>query len=310
MDEDKEIKVDDTAITTSNNGTEKHNGIQHTNAAYQLNYMSEAEIAGLELFIKRVMRSDKCGIKSIEDGLAIAMRAKDLRLPFSTCIEHIHAIQGKTGVDVHIIKALLVKGSVSWEKIDDYRALYEYTDGFNAYDEDKLPSDCIKCLTPKEAQTKNAEDKDHEHIYVYPVKYYKDYNGNVYKEYQLNGKFEIATNTNEAKQIASTGKVPVYRIPAIPIDYITRYRFYRKIGGRDIIAEGEFTYKDAIVAGCFEKDTYKKYPKIMISHRAFVYGAREIANDLIMGCLSTEELKTMQGIDLSNEDIIDITEIQ
>jgi hypothetical protein len=29
-----------------------------------------------------------------------------------------------------------------------------------------------------------------------------------------------------------------------------------------------------------------------------------------MGCLSTEELKTMQGIDLSNEDIIDITEVQ
>ena len=36
----------------------------------------------------------------------------------------------------------------------------------------------------------------------------------------------------------------------------------------------------------------------------------KFANDLIMGCLSTEELKTMQGIDLSNEDIIDITEIQ
>ena len=310
MDEEKEIKVNDTAITTSNNGIEKHNGIQHTNAAYQLNYMSEAEIAGLELFIKRVMRSDKCGIKSIEDGLAIAMRAKDLRLPFSTCIEHIHVVQGKTGVDVHIIKALLVKGSVSWEKIDNYRALYEYTDGFNAYDEDKLPQDCIKCLTPKEAQTKNTEDKEHEHIYVYPVKYYKDYNGNVYKEYQLNGKFEIATNPAEAKQIASTCKVSFYIFPAIPIEYSTRYRFYRKIGGRDIIAEGEFTYKDAIVAGCFEKDTYKKYPKIMISYRAFVYGAREIANDLIMGCLSTEELKTMQGIDLSNEDIIDITEIQ
>ena len=48
----------------------------------------------------------------------------------------------------------------------------------------------------------------------------------------------------------------------------------------------------------------------MISHRAFGYGAREIANDLIMGGVSTEELKTMQGINLSNEDIIDITEIQ
>ena len=166
MDEDKKVKVNDITVAVSNSGIEKQHGVQHSVAPYQLNYMSEAEIASLEVFIKRVMRSDKCGIKSVEDGLAIAMRAKDLRLPFSTCIEHIHVVQGKTGVDVHIIKALLVKGSVSWEKVDNYRALYEYTDGFNAYDEDKLPSDCIKCLTPKEAQTKNAEDKDHEHIYV------------------------------------------------------------------------------------------------------------------------------------------------
>lgn len=116
MDEDKEVKVNDAAVAVSNSGIEKQHGVQHSVAPYQLNYMSEAEIAGLEVFIKRVMRSDKCGIKSVEDGLAIAMRAKDLRLPFSTCIEHIHVVQGKTGIDVHIIKALLVKGSVSWEK--------------------------------------------------------------------------------------------------------------------------------------------------------------------------------------------------
>ena len=82
MDEEKEIKVNDTAITTSNNGIEKHNGIQHTNAAYQLNYMSEAEIAGLELFIKRVMRSDKCGIKSIEDVLLLQCELKTLDFHF------------------------------------------------------------------------------------------------------------------------------------------------------------------------------------------------------------------------------------
>lgn len=309
MNEDREVTNEGTNIVKANNsGTNVE--LQQSRQSYHLNYMDEAEIAKLEIFIKRVMRSEKCGIKSIEDGLAIAMRAKDLRLPFSTCIEHIHVVQGKTGVDVHIIKALLVKGSVSWDKIDNYRALYEYTDGFNAYEEDKLPVDCVKCLSPKEAQTKNAEDKEHEHIYVYPVKYYKDYNGNIYKEYQLNSKYEIATNPAEAKQIAASGKVPVYRIANIPIDYITTYRFYRKIGNKDVVAEGTFSYREAISAGCFEKETYKKYPKIMISHRAFVYGAREIANDLIMGCLSTEELKTMQNIDLSNEDIIDITGIQ
>ena len=98
MDEDKEVKVNDTTVAVSNSGIEKQHGVQHSVTPYQLNYMSEAEIASLEVFIKRVMRSDKCGIKSVEDGLAIAMRAKDLRLPFSTCIEHIHVVQGKTGV--------------------------------------------------------------------------------------------------------------------------------------------------------------------------------------------------------------------
>ena len=36
----------------------KQHGVQHSVAPYQLNYMSEAEIASLEVFIKRVMRSD------------------------------------------------------------------------------------------------------------------------------------------------------------------------------------------------------------------------------------------------------------
>lgn len=46
-----------------------------------------------------------------------------------------------------------------------------------------------------------------------------------------------------------------------------------------------------MTAGMFEKDTYKKYPKVLIGHRAFTYGARDIASDVIMGCMETTELK-------------------
>ena len=48
MDEDKEVKVNDTTVAVSNSGVEKQHGVQHSVAPYQLNYMSEAEIASLK----------------------------------------------------------------------------------------------------------------------------------------------------------------------------------------------------------------------------------------------------------------------
>ena len=44
MDEDKEVKVNDTTVAVSNSGIEKQHGVQHSVAPYQLNYMSEADM--------------------------------------------------------------------------------------------------------------------------------------------------------------------------------------------------------------------------------------------------------------------------
>lgn len=276
-----------------------------------LGVFNQEQLAELEVFLTKYIRSDKAGIKSVQDGIAIAMRAKDLNLPFSTCAEHIHVVNGKTGVDVHIAKALLLKGSVSWECIEDYHALYEYTDGFNAYDEDKLPNGCIKVRNAAEAAEKLKDNPDSDIIYVYPVKYYKDYNNNVYKDYQLNSSFGIAVNQAHAQKIASEKKIPIYRIPAIPIDYVTSYRFTRKVGGNVMTSVGKFTYKDAIAAKCFDKATYQLYPKVMIGHRAWFYGARDIGSDLLMGCMSIDELNSITGSNIPEDtEVIDITNLQ
>lgn len=56
----------------------------------------------------------------------------------------------------------------------------------------------------------------------------------------------------------------------------------------------------------FEKDTYKKYPRILISHRAFTYAARDIASDILFGVYETTELKIVAGAELNDADIIDI----
>ena len=269
-----------------------------------VNLFDEKQLVAVENFLTKIIRSDKSGIKSVNDGLAILLRAKDLGLPFSTCIEHIHVINGKTGVDIHILKALLLKAGVTWKIIKDYTPLYEYTDSINVYEEDKLPEYAIKCKSKKEADEKIAKDDSDDHIYVYPVKFYRDVQGNIYRDYQLDSlRFGIAVNKQQIMELSKANKIAVYRIPAVPIDYVTEYEIYRTINGKEVTARGRFTKLEAQAADLFTKDTYNKYARILISHRAFTYAAREIASDIIMGVMETTELKIVAGKELSDEEI-------
>lgn len=267
-----------------------------------LNLLDEKGLAAAERFLTQVMRSDKGGIKSLSDGLAVLMRAQDLQLPFSSCIEHIHVINGKTGVDIHIVKALLLRAGVTWECTKDYTPQYQYTDGDNVYNETQIPEYCIRCRTQKEAEEKTTED----FVGIYPVRWYADLKGNVYNQFQINEKCVICINKIQAMKVAGEGKFPVIRIASQPVDYVTEYKLtrYHIINGKERIQQtiSHFSFSEAQTADLFGKDTYKKYPRIMIGHRAFVLGARDIASDLLMGILETTELKSIEGIDLSPED--------
>lgn len=279
---------------------------EHHTGLSVLNLLDEKQLASAEVFLKKFMTSEKGGIKSVADGLAILTRAQDLQLPFSTCIEHIHVINGKTGVDVHIIKSLLSRAGVVWECTKDYAPQYQYTDGNTIYNETQLPPYCVKCRTTADAE----KATDGENVGVYPVKWYRDLKGAIYNEFQVSSKCVVALNNQHANKLAAEGKYPIIRIAAQPVDYVTEYKFtrYRMINGKERVttATSHFSFTEAQAAGFFEKDTYKKYPRIMISHRAFAFGAREIANDLIMGCSELTELKQVNGVDLTIDDTIDV----
>ena len=267
-----------------------------------LNLLDEKQLAQAEIFLKKIIASDKGGIKSVNEGLAVLMRAQDLQLPFSTCIEHIHVINGKTGVDVHIIKSLLSRAGVTWECTKDYAPQYQYTDGNTIYIETQLPQYCVKCRTAKEAEAKTNDDV----VGVYPVKWYADLKGNIYNEFQVSDKCVVAINKQHATKLASEGNFPIIRIAAQPVDYITEYKFtrYKMINGKErvITATSHFSYTDAQTAELFKKDTYKLYARILIGHRAFTLGARDIASDALMGVMETGELKIIENVDLSPDD--------
>jgi hypothetical protein len=318
INEQKEsISNNDTPVITNNKS-----GVQHSvavrdnfngNSLSSINLFDNEQLAAATAFLDKIMRSDKGGIKSVNDGLAILMRAKDLNMPFSTAIEHIHVINGKTGVDIHVIKALLSRAGVTWRCINNYSPLYEYTDGINVYIDGKFPDFVERCKSVKEANEKRIADEKNgitnETVYIYPVSWYSDFSGNIYKSYNLTNKFEVAVNRQHADSIIKSGKIPIYRIANQPVDYITKYEFTRIINGNTITAIGEFTYSEAQTAKLFEKDTYAKYPKILISHRAFTYGARDIASDVIMGCMETTELKIISGKELGNIELAEVEDL-
>ena len=279
-----------------------------TNNLGVINLLDEKQLAAAEVFLKKIIASDKGGVKSVNEGLAVLMRANDLNLPFSTCIEHIHVINGKTGVDVHIIKSLLSRAGVTWEMSKDYAPQYQYTDGNTIYLETQLPDYCVKCRTAKEAVDATKDDA----VGVYPVQWFTDLKGNVYNEFQVSEKCVKAINKAHAIKLAGEGKFPVIRIPAQPIDYVTEYEFkrYRMINGkeREITAISHYSFSEAQNAELFSKDTYKKYARIMIGHRAFVLGARDIANDVLMGCMETTELKVVENAPITDVDFVEVSE--
>lgn len=268
----------------------------------KINLLDEKQLAAASTLMKNLAATEKGGIKSVQEGLAILARAQDLNLPFMSSIEHIHVINGKTGIDIHLVKALLSRAGVIWETVKDYAPQYQYTDGSNVYNESQLPVWCVITPSPKKAEDATNDER----VGVYPLRFYVDLKGNVYNEFQISDKCKVCINKQQAAQIAKNGEFPVIRMNPRPIDYITEYRFHRwhKINGREQeqIVTSHFSFTEAQAAGFFDKDTYKKYPRIMIGHRAFTLGARDIASDLLMGCMEYTELGLVENVDVDLSD--------
>ena len=297
---------------TKNGSDSRALTVGHNDASTGLkvfNLLDEKQLAAAEVFLNKIIASKKGGITSVNDGLAIMMRAQDLQLPFSSCIEHIHVINNKTGVDIHIIKSLLLRAGVIWECTKDYTPQYQYTDGNTIYLETQLPDYCVKCRTAKEAEKATVGDT----VGVYPVKWYTDLNKRVYNEFQISDKCVVALNPIHAASLAKENKFPIMRIPAQPVDWVTEYKFtrYHSVGGKLVkrTATSHFSYSEAQAAGFFEKDTYVKYARVMIGHRAFTLGARDIASDALMGVMESTELKIVENCDLGPDDFTDVEEV-
>lgn len=92
------------------------------------------------------------------------------------------------------------------------------------------------------------------------------------------------------------------------IDTRTKYKFTRQLkqpdgSYKDMIAYGSFSLKEAAEAELTAKDVWVKYWRRMLDARAFTNGAREIADDLLLGIMTPNELDTNYYINNQGEEV-------
>jgi hypothetical protein len=249
---------------TSKNSTTTVAKAKPNNVGMTLNNDNNSLLSQWQPIINSLVESPGSGIRNEGDALLVLLKAHELGIGFANAIPHIHVINGKSGIDIHIIKAILTKPKtgVRWTLVNNFTPIFEavlYT---------KITTDTMNL--PENA-----------------IKVAKLSGNPMVDKYVTEGKVPYVLKPN------ANGKY-------VPTDYITTYEFTRKKKDIDdtwIIDTytSSFTWSEAVNAGLVTKDVWAKWGKTMLDHRAFTPGARAIASDLLMGNYSYEELLTINN---------------
>lgn len=241
----------------------------------------------IDLFTE-IAKDSRTGIETPAMAVMLFQKAKELQIGWANAIPHMHLVQGKLGIDIHIIKAIISKpgSGITVVKTEDFKPIYQYTnsDYSTVWTDDTLPP--------------NARVVDSFEVTPIPT-----------------GCFRVIIIPTPTAFDAA-GNVTDTRIE--PFDYRTTYKFTRKkrdIDGKFIIEErtSSFSWQEALVAGLpMDKSgqfnvnsAWYKYRKMMLDHRAYTFGARDIASDLLLGCYETTELYDMTKSEYPTMDISD-----
>lgn len=239
-------------------------------------------------FFLEITKAGDSGVKTLGDAILKYQKARELGIGWGNALPHIHTINSKAGIDTHIMKAILSNpnSGVTFKLIEDFVPIYNYTDGVDVYTEDTLPS--IAEIIKRGDKDAAAEVRKRGKIPVVIMPTKEDY-----VETDANGK-----------------KVKKVRHVVKPTDYRTTYLFTREkksgISGKLVTEEfkSSFTWSEALKTGkpydangqLNPSSPWQAWRKVMMRTKPFAIGAREIANDLLMGVMETTELYESENV--------------
>jgi hypothetical protein len=201
-----------------------------------------------------IIKSKLSPLKNANDVILAIITGNQYNLPFMASIANIYPINGRPSMGTHIIRGLILRNKIMFTKIYDYEPMFEYAKAKKVEDKLVVVTRTIKV---------NNVDKQ------VPV---------------ILGTF---TTKDAPQELHIKGDVS--------IDRITKYQFKRKVkqidgSYEDLVIYAEYKISDARTAGFLDKDNWINHPARMLDARAFNIGAREIADDILLGMMSISEL--------------------
>lgn len=270
---------------------DKNKGVmvrQPTNVLANIDLVNDKATA-MEIF-KDLVASGKMNVTNPAEVMAMYIKSQELGIPFMTATDHMHMVNGKAGVDIHILRAkLLTAGCIVWKLVHDYAPLYEYKDS--------------------RGTLVGTHYTDDELLEIYTVP-------------QGNNGEELGA---DVVRIKSIGKIPVFKSPSIvaldkdgkhtTLNRGTIIKFTREVKllndtTETLVEYGRFTTYDMVAASLHLKrdrsvswdSPHIKYERIMQEHRAWTFGGRKIGADILLGMYETKEVYDMTNTDYEVDD--------
>lgn len=239
-----------------------------------------AQMGNLEKIGTMFVKGALCAAKTVPDFIVATITGQQLNLPMMTSVNNIINISNKPSLATHLMRALILRAGILYDKVDDYEPMYVYYEGeSDPANPGKLRAVKIPVKNPAEGQPSTVA-------------------------------VPLGTTTrgdlDESK----------YVIGRQAVDRVTTYIFTRMLKQADgsyktMKVISRFSMSDATKAELQDKDNYKKYPARMLDARAFAIGAREIGADVLFGMYSIAEMADANNVnytmsDTFNEGIQDI----
>lgn len=118
-----EVKEKVEVATTSTNSLPK---VLTNEDLTTLDYVDFNTPARLLALSEVLVKSKLCPLKTKEDAFVAIQTGKELGLPFVVSISQIYPIEGKPTLGVHIIRGILLKEGIYFEKLHDCEDYYEF----------------------------------------------------------------------------------------------------------------------------------------------------------------------------------------
>lgn len=195
------------------------------------------------------------GISPFQDAkqvAAVALWAHSKDVNLIDALANTFVFNGRVSLNSHMVRGLLLKAGITHRVLKNAKPVYSYS------------------LKDRVFTAEEVESAPEQFKVFYSMEAIKAY-------------LELETRDKTITPIIRSKE---------PVDIVTEVEFTRYFPGRKtpVTYRSSFSFTEAQAAGLTEKSNWKAYLKLCLMARAYVIGAREIADDIIFGMYNPDEL--------------------